>query len=494
MRDYGFGDFLRDMRVRRGLSQHQLGALVGVSGKAVSKWENGVSKPKSSLLSSIGNVLGVAVDELLCAGNRRYEEKETQQMKSQLWEKGEKLLAEKYGDHPDIRIMNRWMSEYAMIGRGEGIIAIDLAAKIYAKVREHGGHVRFGTSLYSSFTAYVMGASCVNPLLPHYYCPICRKTKFSCDARIGYDLPVKKCACGREFERDGFGIPAAEVRKLDGLVTMLAVITAEEYAGIAKQAAEEYFRGKTMVTFRRSDSDGFERVVFFPEKMGGMSHGDVRSLEGNMRLTMEYPSVTFFMDHEEMKRYAELERETNTSFERIGFLADEVFRGFSERNTGGIAEFDGAFIGKVLDDINPASFSDLYRIMGLTHGTGVYIENGQDLLADGMSPDEVIAYREDVFLYVQKRMKAKDLDDKGFACRVMEESCRSRSGISDEVKSYLGEIGCEEWFIESAGKCRYLFPMGDGAYFFRLVLILMWYKQNFPDVFHRIIIQSKKSE
>ena len=35
MRDYGFGDFLRDMRVRRGLSQHQLGALVGVSGKAV---------------------------------------------------------------------------------------------------------------------------------------------------------------------------------------------------------------------------------------------------------------------------------------------------------------------------------------------------------------------------------------------------------------------------------------------------------------------------
>lgn len=46
MRDYSFGNFISALRIRRGLSQYQLGALVGVSDKAVSKWETGVSQTK----------------------------------------------------------------------------------------------------------------------------------------------------------------------------------------------------------------------------------------------------------------------------------------------------------------------------------------------------------------------------------------------------------------------------------------------------------------
>ena len=46
MRDYSFGNFISALRERRGLSQYQLGALVGVSDKAVSKWENGASTPR----------------------------------------------------------------------------------------------------------------------------------------------------------------------------------------------------------------------------------------------------------------------------------------------------------------------------------------------------------------------------------------------------------------------------------------------------------------
>ena len=65
MRDYSFGNFLHQLRTRSGLTQFQLGALVGVSDKAVSKWENGSAKPQSGILSKLGEVLGVSVDELL---------------------------------------------------------------------------------------------------------------------------------------------------------------------------------------------------------------------------------------------------------------------------------------------------------------------------------------------------------------------------------------------------------------------------------------------
>ena len=43
MRDYSFGNFISTLRERGGMSQYQLGTLVGVSDKAVSKWENGGS-------------------------------------------------------------------------------------------------------------------------------------------------------------------------------------------------------------------------------------------------------------------------------------------------------------------------------------------------------------------------------------------------------------------------------------------------------------------
>ena len=44
------GEFLRKKRQQCGLTQYQLGMLLKVSDKAVSKWENGLAKPKSQLL------------------------------------------------------------------------------------------------------------------------------------------------------------------------------------------------------------------------------------------------------------------------------------------------------------------------------------------------------------------------------------------------------------------------------------------------------------
>lgn len=65
MRDYSFGNFISALREQRGLSQYQLGALVGVSDKAISKWENGVSKPRINVIRKLADVLDVGIDELL---------------------------------------------------------------------------------------------------------------------------------------------------------------------------------------------------------------------------------------------------------------------------------------------------------------------------------------------------------------------------------------------------------------------------------------------
>ena len=72
MNDYRFGNFICYLRTESGLSQSQLGDMMGVSNKAVSKWEMGVSKPRPAMLVALATFFGVTVEELL-AGERNAE-------------------------------------------------------------------------------------------------------------------------------------------------------------------------------------------------------------------------------------------------------------------------------------------------------------------------------------------------------------------------------------------------------------------------------------
>lgn len=59
------GETIFKLRKEKGLSQAELGSLVGVSNKAVSKWETDEANPEISLLPLLAETLGVSVDELL---------------------------------------------------------------------------------------------------------------------------------------------------------------------------------------------------------------------------------------------------------------------------------------------------------------------------------------------------------------------------------------------------------------------------------------------
>ena len=70
MNDYKFGNFIYEQRTAKGLSQAELGKMLGVSNKAVSKWESGAAKPQTAKLYHLAQILGVSVEERL-AGERK---------------------------------------------------------------------------------------------------------------------------------------------------------------------------------------------------------------------------------------------------------------------------------------------------------------------------------------------------------------------------------------------------------------------------------------
>jgi len=65
MRNYDLGNRIYELRRAKGLSQRELGELLGVSNKAVSKWENGAAIPKTDTLVKLAEILGVSPQELL---------------------------------------------------------------------------------------------------------------------------------------------------------------------------------------------------------------------------------------------------------------------------------------------------------------------------------------------------------------------------------------------------------------------------------------------
>ena len=60
-----FGQRFSRLRKQRGLTQEELGERFGISGQAVSKWENDASMPDISILPELSDVLGVSLNELL---------------------------------------------------------------------------------------------------------------------------------------------------------------------------------------------------------------------------------------------------------------------------------------------------------------------------------------------------------------------------------------------------------------------------------------------
>ena len=67
MAQQSFGEMVRTLRSEKGLTQLELAQRMGVTDKAVSKWERDLSIPDVGSLPKLAEELGVSVDELLQA-------------------------------------------------------------------------------------------------------------------------------------------------------------------------------------------------------------------------------------------------------------------------------------------------------------------------------------------------------------------------------------------------------------------------------------------
>ncbi len=147
--------------------------------------------------------------------------------------------------------------------------------------------------------------------------------------------------------------------------------------------------------------------------------------------------------------------------------------------TLGVPEFGTGFTRQVLEDILPTTFADLVAIMGLTHGTDVWLNNAQNLIRDKVTDfKNVIACRDDIMVYLMhKGVSASD------AFRIMEQVRKGR-GLTDEDIKLMKQFDVPDWYIESCFKIKYMFPKAHAVAYAFTAYRAAYFKVHHPAAFY----------
>ncbi|MBQ8732122.1 MAG: helix-turn-helix domain-containing protein [Oscillospiraceae bacterium] len=477
MKNYQFGNHICELRRKAGFSQFQLGRLVGVSDKAVSKWENGDAKPRIDTCYRLAEVLGVSLRELLASGTTLAKSK-LDKLKMQQWKEAQKRLS-LFGDVPPVLCRCRFEAEKAALAETDAILSLTLLAQITKEANRRNTVVLDIGQTASSFVAWLLSASAVNPLPPHYRCPNCGTTEFISSVRDGFDLTFKRCSCGTEMVHDGHNLPHCVYTRSAQRNAGIRCRLAPSFLPVAAQMVRDFYQGNaTILPVKISDynQDALRAAEIYvvmtgrddlPPLYNGFWHTDSASFWDWWR---EETIYEFIPD----KQLGALSFPQGHLPDPIKQLTPETAEALYQKRcmdpkhfAASIAQQSATF---------PHTFHLLMQLDGFSYSSGLWADpyeirskeiqhcNRKILVEEGQADFlDIPAFCEDVWNDIRTALSNNGIYYDELAFEVMENARKGIycfSGMPDELSGMLHALSLPGWYPEYLGKVRYLSSKG----------------------------------
>ena len=354
--------------------------------------------------------------------------------REEIWNKAYTRIFELYGEDPDFRIVNRFLSEKAALAHF-GVVEYfeELAGICQESIEKYNEKLVVKNTVCSCFTAYLLGASEINPLPSHYYCETCKRVEWSDEVDCVFDMRgTRRCECGAEMRVDGYDIPW------------------ETYLPYAQKL-------KSKDPVPENFKDLFEALT----KKHFQFLGAAQAVNLLGQATGVHPEEIDLSDRE-------------VKYRLIGSDFSCMHPKLAE------------FLKQAYTVVQPSNYHELLKLIGMAHGTQTWRNNAEDLLMNGKCRlADIPATRDEVFMMIRDAAMREHgvYDDTGFAYDVANKARKGyyfEHGMDGYTIDTLKSLGFDDWFASYLLGVRYMSTKALAILELRYIIMLTYFKCFHP--------------
>ena len=362
--------------------------------------------------------------------------------REETWDKAYKRIFELYGENPNLNIVNRFLSEKAALAHF-GVVEYfeELAGICQESIEKYNEKLVVKNTVCSCFTAYLLGASEINPLPPHYYCETCKRVEWIDEDDCVFDMRgTRTCECGAIMRADGYNLPyETYIPYAQKLKTKDPV--PENYKDLFEALTKKHFQYSLL---------GAAQAVNLLGEATGVRHEEIDLSDREVKYRLL--GGDFSCMHPKLAE----------------------------------------FLKQAYAVVQPCcySYAELLKLIGLAKGTGTWKHNAEELLNGKCRLADIPATRDEVFMLIRDAMREHGVYDTGFPYDVANKARNGyyfEHGIDEYTVETLKALGFGDWFASYLLGVRYMSTKALSVMELKHIILLTWYQTYYPKQYAEVI-------